>query len=169
MPHPGDDQPIYRRMPMYIRVSGLLLVLLLVVAMVLPVVLQQLIVREPPSKIEVVVDNQTHAAYIVWGSTDPKRVPSDEYLLARYGFEVGAHSVAVLPRDRSWVVVEVWTKDCDVITEDAAPVDSGRVVIRPDGTVTTIEGKSGQDQLLARPTNACALQPYMPSTVPDDQ
>jgi hypothetical protein len=156
--------PTYQRKRPAVRVLAVVIVLLLVVPLVFGLIYQQALAPKPPPPVEVVVDNQSDATYIVWGNTDPVPVPSgSDYLLARYGFKIAPHTVAELPRDRGWGPVEIWTVDCVAVTEEAAPETPGLVVtIDSSGTVSLVARAAGLAVGPATPTDACKLEPWTP-------
>jgi hypothetical protein len=159
-----DDRPAYQRKRNAVRV----LAIVVIVALVLPgaaiVFHQQVFAPKPAARVEVVVANDTDATYIVWGNADPSPIPSGDYPVERYGFEVAPHTLASLPQDRSWDPVEVWTSDCVTVAEDSTPLAPGYIVaIGADGVVRVVPNRAGVMGLPAPPTKACALVPWTPT------
>jgi hypothetical protein len=153
------DEPVNRRSGTRVRFVAVLIIVALAGVLVLPGLIYLRMLPQPPAPAQVEVDNRTDAVYVVWASTDPSPLPtSDSYDLARFGFEIQAHSIAALPSDHAWDVIEVWTRDCEPVTTDnAAPDGSGQIVIDADGTVRTVEGQDRTTRPPAHATNDCAL------------
>lgn len=119
----------------------------------------------PERPAAVTIENQTGVPFISWGNTEPVPRPTGDYFSARFGFAIGPHAVVVLPDNRTWDSVEIYTLACKLVAEEILDGPS-RIVIAPEGTVTIERGEPADSVEPASPTDECPLVPYMPFTVP---
>jgi hypothetical protein len=158
-----DPAPVYRRQRRLVQAFGIAFVVYYVGGMlVLPALGLVQNALFPPVPPAVVIDNESDATVVVWGSTDPSPIPTgDGYLLDNFGFAIGPHVIAILPRNHDWNTVDVFSQTCDVLS-DQLPDGPTRISIAIDGTVAMATGGLPGSAVPATPTDLCKLQPYVP-------
>jgi hypothetical protein len=156
------DHPVYRRKARILQAFGIAVVVYYVGgALVLPVlglVRHAVFPTLPPA---VVIDNQSGAGIVVWGSTEPSPIPtSDGYVLDNFGFAIGPHVVAVLPQNHDWNTVDVFSPACEFLS-DEVPDGPSRITIAADGGVAMVSGGLPENAVAATPTVACKIEPWV--------
>jgi hypothetical protein len=145
--------------------SGAFTLFLLLTFLVLPSLsfLRRALIPERPPL--VAIENTTASGLVIWASTEPfPRPTGDSYLLARFGFAVEPNETVILPNDRAWSLVELYSLACTSLAEEV--VDSTtHVRIEDPMTVSLVPGDVPANLAVAKPSTTCALVPFTPPPV----